>query len=77
MPRNTQLAVLSTRWEYGGKDPNGFMPRDEIVDYLEGFAKSFNPPIREGITVKELKAELTVRLKSNLLTAFGLAHPLF
>ena len=43
-------------WEYGGKDPNGFMPRDEIVDYLEGFAKSFNPPIREGITVQRVEA---------------------
>lgn len=36
---------------YPGSDPGGFMLRDEIVDYVEAFADSFNPPIRNGIDV--------------------------
>ncbi len=38
-------------WAYQGDDPDGFMPRDEIVDYLDGFAASFAPPLRENVTV--------------------------
>lgn len=38
-------------WPYKGQDPDGFMLRDEIVDYLDGFAESFNPPLREGVHV--------------------------
>lgn len=34
-----------------GDDPEGFMTRDEIVDSIERFAKSFRPPVLEGITV--------------------------
>ncbi len=36
---------------YTGDDPHGFMLRDEIVDYVEAFAASFDPPLREGVTV--------------------------
>lgn len=38
-------------WAYKGGDPDGFMLKDEIVDYLDGFADSFNPPLREGVDV--------------------------
>ncbi|NUB45512.1 MSMEG_0569 family flavin-dependent oxidoreductase [Fertoebacter nigrum] len=38
-------------WPYAGGDPNGFMLRDEIVDYLDGFSSSFDPPLREGVAV--------------------------
>ena len=38
-------------WPYRGPDPNGFMLRDEIVDYLDGFTASFDPPLREGTSV--------------------------
>lgn len=38
-------------WSYKGRDPDGFMLKDEIVDYLDGFAASFNPPLREGVAV--------------------------
>jgi len=37
---------------YPGNDPQGFMGRDEIVEYLEAYAKSFNPPLREGVRVE-------------------------
>jgi putative flavoprotein involved in K+ transport len=36
---------------YAGSDPDGFMPRDEIVAYIEDYAKSFGPPLREGVRV--------------------------
>ena len=36
---------------YTGDDPHGFMPNREIVDYLDAFSRSFDPPIREGVTV--------------------------
>ncbi|XSG83245.1 MAG: MSMEG_0569 family flavin-dependent oxidoreductase [Methyloligella sp. ZOD6] len=39
---------------YPGDDPDGFMLKDEIVDYLEGFAESFSPPLLECITVTRI-----------------------
>ncbi|MEM1060966.1 MAG: MSMEG_0569 family flavin-dependent oxidoreductase [Planctomycetota bacterium] len=36
---------------YAGDDPEGFMPRAEIVSYLEEYAASFGPPVREGVDV--------------------------
>ena len=41
--------------DYGGDDPNGFMPRDQIVDYVESYAKSFGPPLKEGVAVTRLR----------------------
>lgn len=38
-------------WPYRGSDPDGFMLKDEIVDYVDGFADSFDPPLREGVEV--------------------------
>lgn len=39
---------------YDGDDPDGFMPRDEIVAYLERYAAGFSAPVREGIEVTSL-----------------------
>ena len=36
---------------YAGDDPEGFMLKDEIVDYVEAFADSFEAPLHEGVTV--------------------------
>lgn len=36
---------------YDGHDPEGFMVKDEIVDYIERYVRKFRPPIVEGITV--------------------------
>jgi putative flavoprotein involved in K+ transport len=36
---------------YSGPDPDGFMTRDEIVRTLEGYAGSFEAPVREGVFV--------------------------
>ena len=41
-------------WHYNGDDPNGYMVKDEIVNYLEDFANSFKPPIHEGTTVEKV-----------------------
>jgi putative flavoprotein involved in K+ transport len=41
---------------YQGSDPHGFMLRDEIIDYIDAFVRSFNPPLREGIAVRGLRA---------------------
>ena len=41
-------------WHYNGDDPNGYMVKDEIVNYLEDFADSFKPPIHEGARVEKV-----------------------
>lgn len=43
-------------FHYDGDDPEGFMHRDRIVDYVERFARSFGPPYREGVEVHRVGA---------------------
>jgi putative flavoprotein involved in K+ transport len=40
---------------YDGVDPDGFMPRDEIVAYLERYAAASNAPVRERVDVRSLE----------------------
>lgn len=40
---------------YQGDDPQGFMLKDEIVEYVEGFCNSFDAPLREGVTVMRVE----------------------
>ncbi len=40
---------------YTGNDPEGFVPRDEIVRYLQRYASSFGAPVREGVRVDSLE----------------------
>jgi len=40
---------------YDGPDPDGFMPRDEIVGYLEGYAAG--SPVREGVDVESVERD--------------------
>ncbi len=42
-------------YSYPGSDPNGFMKKDEIVNYIKEYAKSFNPPIKEGVEVFKVR----------------------
>lgn len=42
-------------YPYPGNDSHGFMKKDEIVQYIEAYAASFDPPINEGVEV--LKAQ--------------------
>ena len=39
---------------YDGADPDGYMPRDEVVAHLERYARSFSAPVREGVEVRSL-----------------------
>ncbi len=40
---------------YRGDDPDGFMPKNEIVGHLVTYAESFEAPVREGVTVTGLE----------------------
>jgi putative flavoprotein involved in K+ transport len=41
--------------QYDGADPNGYMPRDEVVAHLERYARSFSAPVREAVEVRSLE----------------------
>ena len=41
---------------YDGPDPDGYLPRDEIVSYLEQYAESFAAPVRERVEVSSVDA---------------------
>jgi putative flavoprotein involved in K+ transport len=41
-------------YPYSGPDPQGFMQKDEIVEYVEGYRAAFDLPVREGVTVQAL-----------------------
>lgn len=41
---------------YDGTDPDGFMPRDQIVAYLQQYAASFRSPVQEHIEIRSLSA---------------------
>ena len=41
---------------YAGPEPQGFMLKDQIVDYVLGYQKDFGLPVREGVMVESLNA---------------------
>jgi putative flavoprotein involved in K+ transport len=41
---------------YDESDPDGFMPRDEIVAFLEHYASRSRTPIREGVAVRSIQS---------------------
>jgi putative flavoprotein involved in K+ transport len=56
------LTLLSPNWmtrlpgqHYAGADPDGFMPRDDVVRFFERYAASFNAPVREGVNVSSVE----------------------
>jgi putative flavoprotein involved in K+ transport len=40
---------------YDGDDPDGFMLRDEVVDYLERYAQAVEAPVHEGVGVSAVR----------------------
>jgi putative flavoprotein involved in K+ transport len=40
---------------YAGDDPDGYLPRDEIVGHLERYAAGFSAPVREGVAVRTIE----------------------
>ena len=53
---------------YHGNDPDGFMKRDEIIDYLDEFIEKLNPPIILNICVEKITkiTEQHFHIKTNL-----------
>ena len=45
--------------EYAGPDPHGFMKKDEINAYLDGFLAKVKPSLKEGVTVQHVKPLVT------------------
>ena len=43
--------------EYDGDEPDAFAPLAEVIDYLEGYARSFAAPVRESIEVAALRPD--------------------
>ena len=41
-------------WPYRGNDPDGFMVKAEILQYLDGFLAHVKPPLREGVAVTQV-----------------------
>jgi putative flavoprotein involved in K+ transport len=40
---------------YAGNDPYGFMKKEEIVEYIDQYVASFQPPAAEGVAVTRLQ----------------------
>ncbi len=58
------LRLLTPRWQarlpgwsYRGAEPDGFMTRLEVVQYLDGYARSFAAPVETGVTVTAVERE--------------------
>src|SRR5215204_4429459 len=54
------LTLITPNWmtqlpggRYQGDDPEGFIGRDEVVQLLEDYAASFDPPLRSGVRSEE------------------------
>lgn len=41
---------------YRGADPDGFMTKPEIIDYLDAFRREVDPPLRENVSVTHVSA---------------------
>lgn len=48
--------LLLPGMEYEGPDPDGFMPRDEVVRYVQAYAEKVGAPLRLGMSVQRLHA---------------------
>ena len=50
-------------YPYAGDDPDGYMLKDEIVAYIEGFARMVDPPIHEGVSVEKVSRDADGRFR--------------
>ena len=58
-------------YAYSGEDAEGFMPRDEIVQYVQSYADYFSPNIREGVEVKKVQRTTDTQPCFEVMTAIG------
>ncbi|MGI9598883.1 MAG: NAD(P)-binding domain-containing protein [Acidimicrobiales bacterium] len=42
-------------WQYRGDDPDGYMTAAEVVGYLTGYGRSFDPPVMTSTTVTAVR----------------------
>ncbi len=56
-----EFCLVTPNWQcqlpghpYDGDDPDGFMLKQAIIDYIERYADAFNPPLWEGVAVTEV-----------------------
>jgi len=49
--------VLLPGHPYDGDDPDGFMPRDDVVEYLERYAEAVGAPVFENTPVRAVRSE--------------------
>jgi putative flavoprotein involved in K+ transport len=42
-------------FHYAGPEPDAFAPRAEVLEYLEGYARSFGAPVREHAAVTAVR----------------------
>ena len=68
-----EFCLVTPNWQcqlpgypYKGNDPNGFMLKDEIIDYLDAYYESFKPEVKFNRSVTELnKTGSVFNIKTN------------
>src|SRR5687767_12287771 len=57
------LRLLTPNWQsrlpgqrYDGTDPDGFMTMPEVIDFISGYARSIDAPVRTHTTVSSVRA---------------------
>jgi putative flavoprotein involved in K+ transport len=58
-------------YHYDGPDPDGFMTRDEVVDWLAGWLDTFSVPVRTHTRVTQLRPDPTGDFELTLSTPVG------
>jgi putative flavoprotein involved in K+ transport len=75
-----RFCLVTPNWQcqlpgfsYQGDDPHGFMLRDDVVRYLQDYARSFDVPLREGVAVTRMRGlrdgRFELRTSAGTLTA--------
>ncbi|MDL9947114.1 MSMEG_0569 family flavin-dependent oxidoreductase [Gordonia sp. ABSL11-1] len=59
-------------YAYDGPEPDGFMTRDEVVDWLARWLDTFTPPVREHTTVTNLRQTGDAGFELTLNSADGI-----
>lgn len=60
-------------YAYDGQDPDGFMKRDEVYEWVRGYADTFDAPVAEGVEVRRIEKDadgaFTVHTSAGTITA--------
>jgi putative flavoprotein involved in K+ transport len=58
------FSLVTPNWQcklpgyaYAGDDPHGFMKKQQIIDYLDGFVAAVAAPVLEGVTVQQVSPQ--------------------